>query len=80
MNSATYHTILEAWLFPCIPMVISISSALINTISTGKKKKICFLFDFKVYYIFIYLSHLKNFFMPSCWTNLWFCGWSFSQK
>lgn len=36
IHSATY-IILEVCFFPCIPMVISISSALINTISARKK-------------------------------------------
>lgn len=80
IHSATYHTILEAWLFPCIPMVISISSALNQHHQHRKKKKICFLFDFKVSYIFMYLRHWKSFLMPSHRTNPWFRGWFFSQK
>lgn len=60
IHSEAYHIILEACFFPCIPTVISISSALINTIST--RKRICFLFDFKVCYIFIYIRYFENFF------------------
>lgn len=62
IHSATYHTILEAWLFPCIPMVISISSALINTISRGKK--ICFLFDFSHLHFYKSKTLWKSYLMP----------------
>lgn len=71
-------TILEAWLFPCIPMVISISSSLINTISRGKKK-ICFLFDFSHPRFYKSKTFWKSYLMPIRLGNPWFCERSFSQ-